>query len=211
MAKQKTQGDGGSGILVRTHGQYYFKNDNIKGVRSFTKDVRFPSMEIFRETVRKYIGTKINETTKLSEPQYRESSIINIRGLLKRRFMPILLARDFPDFARIRFVSVDEVVGSESDLPINIQSREQLKGMLLEKHIPIDPDDYVDIDELRSDIYDYFEAPENFLAQKSRKDRIRNDERAFMEMNGISDTLPPRKISVVEARKPAAGSVIDGL
>jgi|GEM_PF-6587014 hypothetical protein len=206
-----------SGILVRTHGQYYWKTNDQKGIKSFTRDVRFPSMEIFRETTRKYIGTKVNEETKLAEPQYLVNSIINIRGMLKRRFMPILLAREYTDFARIRFVSIDEVVpldGQKIDLPINIRSRKQLAEFLREKNIPIREDEYVDIDELRSDIYDYLSSPDTFLAQKSRKDRIRNDEREFMEMNAIHETLPPRKDRVEKARgagSPAAGSVVDEL
>lgn len=206
MAKQKASETGQGGILVRTHGQYYYKTDTQKGIRSFTKEVRFPSMEIFRETVRKYVGTKINPDTKLSEPQYAESSIINIRGLLKRRFMPILLAREFPDFARIRFVSIDEVVGSGTDLPINLRSREQLRELLAAKSIPINVDEYLDIDELRSDIFDYFESPDSFLAAKPHKDRIRSEERAFMAMNQVSDTLPPRKDTIEKPR-----SVVDEL
>jgi len=208
-------GTGSSGILVRTHGQYYWKTNDQKGIKNFVKEVRFPSMEIFRETTRKYIGTKVNDETKLAEPQYAVSSIINIRGMLKRRYMPILLAREYSYFARIRFVSIDSVEsldGQKLDLPINIRSREQLADFLREKSIPIRADEYVDIDELRSDIYDYLSSPDTFLAQKSRKDRIRNDEREFMEMNSISETLPPRKDRIEKPRVAgAAGSVVDEL
>ena len=212
--KNGVSGTGGTGILVRVHGQYYWKTNDQKGIKNFVKEVRFPSMEIFRETTRKYIGTKVNEETKLAEPQYLVNSIINIRGMLKRRYMPILLAREYSDFARIRFVSIDSVEsldGQKLDLPINIRSREQLASFLREKNIPIRADEYVDIDELRSDIYDYLSSPDTFLAQKSRKDRIRNDEREFMEMNSISETLPPRKDRIEKPRVAAAGSVVDEL
>jgi hypothetical protein len=167
-------------------------------------------MEIFRETTRKYTGSKINPETNLAEPQYLTRSIINIRGMLKRRYMPILLAREYLDFARIRFVSIDEVIqldGSKIDLPINIQSRKQLQEFVGEKKIPLDVNSYLDIDELRSDIYDYLESPDTFLAGKERKDRIRADEKTFMEMNSINETLPPRRDRI---EKPK-GSVVDEL
>ena len=221
MAKQTGSEKENKGILVKLHGQYYWKTNNQKGIKNFTKEVRFPSLEIFRETTRKYIGTKINEETKIAEPQYKVQSIINIRGMLKRRFMPILLAKEFTDFARIRFVSIDEVVplnGQRLNLPINIQSREQLKEYLLEKSIPINADEYIDIDELRSDIFDYQNSPDTFLIQKSRKDRIRNDEREFLEMNAIHENLPPRKDRIekpkagnIDPAGPVVGSVVDEL
>lgn len=202
----------GKGILVKVHGQYYFKTDTQKGVKSFTKEVRFPSLEIFRETTRKQIGTEINKETRLAEPVYETRSFINIRGLLKRRFMPVLLAKEFPDFARVRFVSVDEVVsldGAALSLPLSIQSRKQLAAFVEEKAIPLDVDTYLDIDELRNDISEYLESPESFLRSKSKKDRLRIEEREFMEMNGLSETLAPRKDRVIVAKEPSAPSIAD--
>lgn len=90
---------GRKGIEIRGHGELtHFKTNTQKGTRKFEQAVVFPSAEIFRETTQKYMGQKINEQTKLSEPVYDTRSFINVRGLLKRRFILTI-----PEESRHRF------------------------------------------------------------------------------------------------------------
>ena len=215
MAKGKEVVQGGaegklSGLLVRTHGQYYFKTDTAKGVKSFSREVKAPSLEFFKETVKKYIGSEIDPRTQLSVPKYKDQSFINIRGQLKKRLLPVLLAREYLDFARIRFVSIDEIIsldGQKLDLPISLRSREQLQELIEDEKMPLNSADYIDIDELRNDIYEYLESPDTFMSGKSLRDKRRAEEKIFREMNGLSDiTLAPRK---VEREKKVAVGIAD--
>jgi hypothetical protein len=179
------------GVRIHTHGQYYFKTETAKGVKPFVMTVRARSLEMFRETSQKYTGTDDG-----GRAMFRTNSYLNIRGQLKKRLLPILLRRDKPDFARVRFVTIDEIVsetGEELNLPVNLRSRPQLEKMIRDEQIPIDSSEYLEVDDLRTDILGYLEAPEEFLRNKPLKDRRRQEERDFAAMNGLSadETLPP--------------------
>lgn len=182
----------GPGLRIYCHGEFYYKTQNEKGVKPFEKIVMAPSLEVFRETSYKYTGQD-----EKGKHQYKETSFVNVRGQLKRRLLPILLARDFRDFARVRFVVIDEIVsldGSELDLPIQLRSRDQLVMMLERERIPIDAGDYIDIDELRSDILEYVTDPAMFLASKPRRDKRREQDRLFAAMNNIdAKSVRPEK------------------
>ena len=181
---------GPQGIKIFTHGQYYFKTETAKGVKPFTMTVRAKSLEMFRETSQKYTGTDDG-----GRAMFRTNSYLNIRGQLKKRLLPILLRRDKPDFARVRFVTIDEIVsetGEELNLPVNLRSRPQLEKMIKDEQIPIDSQEYLEVDDLRTDILCYLEAPEEFLRSKPLKDRRRQEEKDFALMNNLGDeTLPP--------------------
>jgi uncharacterized coiled-coil DUF342 family protein len=82
-----------------------------------------------------------------------------------------------------------------------------LADLIRDEKLPIDPEAYVDIDELRTDIREYEEDPESFLRNKSRKDIRRQEERAFREMNGITETLPPEKSE--KSAKPVKAGIQD--
>lgn len=91
-------------------------------------------------------------------------------------------------------------------------SRKQLAQFLADRDIAIRVDSYIDIDELRSDIFDYLENPEVFLKNKSKKDQRRQDEREFLEMNNLTGvSLPPRKDVIVTSGLSAQKSVVDEL
>ena len=177
---------GQAGIKIFTHGRYYYKTETAKGTKPFVQVVRAASLEMFRETSQKYTGTEEDPKTKLQVPKFRVNSYLNIRGQLKKRLLPILLSRLYPEFARVRYVVIDEVIsekGEKLDLPVNLRSKKQLATMVADEKIPIDVNEYLEIDDLRADILSYIQEPETFLRDKPLKDRRRQEERSFLEMN----------------------------
>jgi len=201
MEKVKEKIKGVKGIKIFVHGRYYYKTETAKGTKPYEMVVRAASLEMFRESSQKYLGTDDN-----GQPKFRTNSYLNIRGQLKKRLLPILLQRKFPDFARVRFVVIDEIVsetGEKLDLPINLRSRTQLTAMVNDENIPIDPAEYLEIDDLRTDILEYIQEPETFLKNKPSRDRRRQEERQFIEMNDLGDeTLPPIHDTIERPRMP---------
>jgi len=194
MAEKNPAGPRG-GLKIFTHGKFYYKTETAKGAKDFVQLVRVASLEIFRETAQKYLGTEEDPATHLQVAKFRTNSFLNVRGQLKKRYLPILLARKFPEFARVRYVVIDEIVsesGQALDLPIHLRSKAQLAELVRQKKMPIDPAEYVEVDELRHDILTYLENAEAFLKLKPQQDRRRQEERQFLELNDIQDeTLPP--------------------
>ena len=184
------------GIKIFVHGRYYYKTEASKGTKPFEWVVRAASLEMFRESSQKYLGTDDK-----GKPKFRTNTYVNIRGQLKKRLLPILLSRKFTDFARVRFVVIDEIVseiGEKLNLPIDLRSRKQLTAMIKDEKIPIVPEEYLEIDDLRFDILQYIQEPEAFLLQKPLKDKRRQEERSFIELNDLGDeTLSP----IVEQKK----------
>jgi hypothetical protein len=195
------------GIKIATHGRFYYKSETAKGTKPFVLVVRARSLEMFRESSQKYIGTDDN-----GRAQFRTNSYLNIRGQLKKRLLPILLSKTYPDFARVRFVTIDEITaedGSTLDLPVNLRSRTQLVEMVRDEKMPIDPAEYLEIDDLRTDILEYIQHPEIFLENKPIKDRRRQEERDFITMNDMGDeTLPPIREAKAAAAAAAAAAAV---
>ena len=193
MVKDTKIPAGQQGILIKCHGMYYYKTESAKGTKPFTFDVRAPSLEFFRESTTKYQGTDDNGRAKVAE-----RSFINIRGQLKKRLLPLLLQRKVTDYARVKYVVIDEIISETNqdlDLPITLRSKKQLAVLIEEGKYPISADDYLDIDELRTDILEYQQDPEAFNRDKNRRDKRRGEERSFIEMNNLDETLPPVKKS----------------
>ena len=202
MAKKDSPtGKGQVGIKIKVHGKYYYKTETAKGMKNYALDVRAASLEMFRETSQKYLGQDDK-----GKQLFKTTSYLNIRGQLKKRLLPILLGRQFPDFARVRYVVIDEIIAGEGEklnLPINLRSKNQLTELIKDEKMPIDPAEYLEIDDLRNDILQYIQEPENFLTQKPLRDKRRQEERSFLEMNGLSDeTLPPVRDGKKESVKP---------
>jgi len=206
----KTETAAPKGVKINTHGQYYFKTETAKGVKPFVMTVRAKSLEMFRETSQKYTGTDDG-----GRAMFRTNSYLNIRGQLKKRLLPILLRRDKPDFARVRFVTIDEIVsetGEELNLPVNLRSRAQLEKMIRDEQIPIDSSEYLEVDDLRTDILGYLEAPEEFLRNKPLKDRRRQEEREFRELNDLGEeTLPPIREEKPRIPRPTPAAHAQGV
>jgi hypothetical protein len=197
------------GVKLVCHGQYYYKDSINKGVKEFSQEVFSPSLEMFREHAKKYIGTDDKGNQK-----FEDRSFINVRGQLKRRLLPVLLKKKFPDFARVRFVVIDEIIsldGSELDLPITLRSKKQLAFQITKEGMPLSVDDYVDIDDLRSDMLEYVQDPEAFLRNKTKRDKRRNEEREFMRMNNLQEGELPKKREPSAASAASTAAGIDGL
>lgn len=170
-------------IVIRTHGKYYYKNENIKGEKSFSQEVKAPSLEFFNQTTNRYCGTDDD-----GKPKFRETSFLNVRGTLKKRILPLLLPSKYPDFVRVRNVTVDDIIsddGAHLDLPLNLQSRVQLVQYCRAKRIPIEAENYLNIDELRSDIVEYETDPMMFAATTERREKIREEEKKFLQLNNL--------------------------
>ena len=202
----KIAGSTQGGISISVHGKYYYKTETAKGTKDYSLVVRAASLEMFRESSRKYLGTD-----DAGKAKYRDHSYLNIRGQLKKRLLPILLGRKYNDFARVRYVTIDEVTsetGSRLDLPIDLRSKKQLEAMIREEKIPIAVEEYLEIDDLRADILSYIQEPEAFLKMQPVKARRRSEERSFLLLNDISDegSLPPVREKV---EKPSAGGILD--
>lgn len=110
---------------------------------------------------------------------------------MKKQLLPLLLAKTHPDFVRVAAVIIDSIEtdkGKELDgLPVQLQSRKQLKVHCADNKIPILADEYLSIDELRSDILAYTEDPKSFLRNKERKNSRRRADNEFMRLNGLLD------------------------
>lgn len=185
-------------ISIKCHGAYYYRTDNQKGIKEYAIEVFAPSLEYFHETSRKYTGTDDNGVK-----QFAERSYLNVRGRLKKQLLPILLQRKHADFARVRYVVIDEIIGEGlHDLPVQLQSKEQLRKVVSDERIPVNVDEYLEIDELRTDILEYREDASSWLRDKSRRDKRRMEEREFIRLNSLEPTtsVPPQK---------SIGSIID--
>jgi hypothetical protein len=191
------------GITIKCHGVFYYKTEREKGTKPFSMDVRAPSLDFFNETTQKYMGTDDNGNKK-----FATRSFINVRGQLKRRLLPILLGKKFTDFARVRYVVIDEVLSEDDtnlDLPVTLRSKPQLAALVKQLRAPIDAQDYLDIDELRTDILEFQQDADTFMKDKSRRDKKRSEERSFMDMNDLQDPLPPTP----KAKKETAQGIQD--
>jgi len=189
-------------ITIKTHGEYYFKNDREKGKKVFTQDIKAPSLEFFRQTSVRYTGT--DDEGKLT---FKENVFINVRGVIKKKLLPILLQRRLSDFARVRSVTIDEIVSDDKnevlDLPVTLQSKSQLAHLIKTKKMPLDVDSYMDIDELRSDILEYQEDADTFVRNAEKRNKRRSEELEFMRLNGLTDVPTSTIKGAPEKSKPA--------
>jgi len=187
------------GLNIKCRGQYYYRDERQKGIKQYEVEVKAPSLSFFEESTQRYAGVDQD-----NKPIYNERKYVNVRGILKKRLLPVILRNKFPDFARIRFVTIEEIVsldGERLDLPLTLRSRNQLHEMTVDKNIPIDVREYLEIDELRTDIMEYLEDSTSFLERKPSKDAKRSEEKAFLEMNQLDETLPPEKKKAKSPKK----------
>ena len=193
-------------IKIFCHGEFYYKTENTKGRKPFVQEIKAPNLEFFKQTAVRYTGT--DDEGKL---KFKETEFVNVRGIIKKRLLPMLLAPRFSDFVRVRTVTIDEIesaTGELLELPVTLQSRNQLIHLCQTKKIPVDATSYMDIDELRTDILEYQTDPEVFLRNMQHKSKKRLEEKEFMELNGLTVPTPtpavkPKSKSVPEiASKP---------
>lgn len=173
-------------ITIKCHGEYYFKSENLKGRKPFEQIIKAPNLEFFKQTAVRYTGTDDDGKMK-----FKETEFVNVRGIIKKKLLPLLLTPKYPDFIRVRSVTIDEIIspdGKSLELPVTLQSRNQLIDLCKTKKIPVDAASYLDIDELRSDILEYQTDPDIFLRNMEFKNKKRSEEREFMALN---DLIPP--------------------
>lgn len=185
-------------LTIRTHGEYYFKNDQVKGKRSFEQIVKAPNLEIFEQVSYQSKGT--DDQGKII---IEENVFLNIRGMLKRKILPLLLKNKLESFSSVRSVTIDEIISDVPlpELPIQFQSKEQLAKLCREKSYPIDVKTYDNIDDLRTDILEYQADPEMFSITQAKKKQRRMNERIFLEMNGLETQIQSEISTPVLASK----------
>jgi hypothetical protein len=193
-------------IAISCHGEFYFKADNIKGRKPFSQVIKAPNMDFFKQTAIRYTGT--DDEGKL---KFKETEFINVRGIIKKRLLPMLLPKKYPDFVRVRSVTIDEIQtpdGQSLELPVTLQSRNQLIELCRAKKIPVEAASYLNIDELRTDVLEYQADPEVFLQNMERKSKKRAEEKEFMALNDMIPETPaaetPKKIT-----KPQPKGIVD--
>lgn len=186
-------------IRIKCHGEFYAKEGQLKLTKQFTETVRAPSLKFFEQTFEKLTGT--DDSGALT---FKSSTAINIRGQLKKKLLPMILAKKYPGvYVRVRGVVVDSVESEEGehlDLPLNLMSVELLAQRIKVRNIPIDPYSYLSVDELRTDVMEYEQDPVNFQRTFKRKQERRAQEREFGELNDLIPAATP-----VVGKKAAKG------
>ena len=201
MAKQKaltvatTKVPAGfKGFEFRCKGRFITKPDpdtKSRSVITFVESVLVPAdaLSIFDETATRYEGTNEN-----GEQRVKTTSFKNYLGKLKKKMLPMKLGARDVTFAAIREFHVEEVVGHggadvvDLGLPLKLMSMAQLKQYCQFHSISkadIDPSAYIDVEELREDLWNYNEDKEAFRARASAVRGTRAAERAFLELNTV--------------------------
>jgi hypothetical protein len=192
-------------ITIKCHGEYYYKNQASKGVKPFKSlDVRVPSMESFRETNERYMGTDDD-----GKAIFKTNTFLNVRGMLKKVLLPAIMKRrpGFEELVRVRGVVIEEVLGDTpqevSELPVTLMSSHQIASLILAKKMPIDSTEYVDIDVLRKDVMEYQDNPEAFIRNKARREKTRKLDKEFMELNNLLEEPVAPIAPIAKKNKPS--------
>lgn len=193
-------------IEIRCHGQFYAREGQLKLLRDFEEIVKAPSLKFFEQTNTRYMGTDDN-----GKLQFKDTTFINVRGVLKKKLLPLILSKKYMgQFVRVRGVVIDEIIGGGTELEINLMSFPQLTQLIKQRNMPLDAASYVNVDELRTDVTEYMDDPDTFQRNYARKSAKRSEEREFMELNNLMPStptpLPIPTAQVVKAKK-GIGSV----
>lgn len=170
-------------ITIQVTGEFYSVVGNLKTMKQFSEVVKAPSLEFFREESRRYMGTDDKGNLK-----YELRSFLNVRGKMKKELLPQLLKRKHTDFVRVRKCSIEKIEGDVGlELPITLMSREQIGELVKSKKMPMDVNEYMSIDDLRTDVMMYLEDAEIFLqTYKAKRDKLKMD-KEYLELNGLVD------------------------
>ena len=179
--------------VFRTKGRFITSKDSDgkRSVKVFEANIAVPkaNITIFDDVTERVCGQDENGKAIIKRTEFT-----NYLGILRRKLIPAKLKATNPDFQAVRDMRVIEVVGvngAEVDdltLPISMLSVEQLKRFCNFHSISkedIDPAKYLDIDELREDVFNFREDPESFRRQAENKRGRRANEAAFKEFNDI--------------------------
>lgn len=183
-----------NGFEFRCKGRFITKPDMDTGKRSvvtFVESVLVPAnaLSVFDETATRYEGTNEDGTQKIKNTSFR-----NYLGKLKKKMLPMKLSARDGTFAAVREFHVEEVIGHggadvvDLGLPLKLMSIAQLKQYCQFHSISkgdIDPSSYIDVEELREDLWNYNEDKVAFLARAGKMRENRSAERAFLELNSV--------------------------
>jgi hypothetical protein len=177
-------------IQIKCHGEFYSRDGQLKLTIPFVEIVKAPSLKFFEQTNTRYTGTDDN-----GQLQFKDTTFLNVRGVLKKKLLPLILQNKHQGrFVRVRKVMIDEVTAASADetkdLPINLMSISQLSHLIKQRNIPLDPNSYVTVDELRTDITEYQDDPDVFQRNYAHKSAKRRSEREFMELNNLLPSTP---------------------
>lgn len=202
-----------TGYIFKCRGQYLTQKDEKGKKRNlgFSANVAVPSanVSIFEESSNRYSGTDEN-----GNQQFKSTSFMNYRGVLKKKLLPLKLAKQYPDFLAIKTLEVEEVVGvggadvNDLDLPITLLSLSQIKAYCQFHAISkadIDPQSYLSLADLRTDVYDYMDSRDAFRARKEKSQLRRANELAFRLANDIdADAILAREPQIREPKGKVA-------
>jgi hypothetical protein len=190
-------------------------------VVTFVEGVLVPSnaLSVFDEVATRYEGTGEDGTAKTKTTSFR-----NYLGRLKKKMLPMKLSVRDVMFAAVREFYVEEVVGYggadvvDLGLPIKLMSIAQLKQYCQFHSISkadIDPSSYLDVEDLREDIWNYNEDRVAFQARIEKMREKRMAEKAFMDLNsvieGINTSASAGASTSAGRSAPASGAEIDVL
>lgn len=195
------------GFEFRCKGRFITKPDMESGKRSvvtFVESVLVPSnaLSIFDETAVRHEGTNEDGTAKTKTTSYR-----NYLGKLKKKMLPMKLSARDGNFAAVREFHVVEVVGHggadvvDLGLPLKLMSLAQLKQYCQFHSISkgdIDPSSYIEVEELREDLWNYQEDKIAFLARSSATKKTREAERAFLDLNSVIESVNKVETATVQ-------------
>jgi hypothetical protein len=192
-------------LAIKCHGQFYARDGQLKVMKNFEEVVKAPSLGFFKQTSTKYTGT--DDDGKL---QFRETEFINVRGILKKKLLPLILSKKNPgNFVRVRTVTIDEIKAADGEaleLPVSLMSFSQIGALIKQRRFPIDTESYLDIDELRTDYLEYEQDPESFKRNQARRAKKRQEEREFMELNQL---MPLNDLVVSSVSEPNVAPIAD--
>ena len=201
MAKQKVLAvsatkvpAGFNGFEFKCKGRFITKPDMDTGKRSvvtFAESVLVPAnaLSIFDEVATRHEGTNEDGTAKTKTTEFR-----NYLGKLKKKMLPMKLSARDGNFAAVREFHVEEVIGHggadvvDLGLPLKLMSLAQLKQYCQFHSISkgdIDPSSYLEVEELREDLWNYQEDKVAYLARASSTKKTREAERAFLDLNSV--------------------------
>ena len=100
------------------------------------------------------------------------------QSFVRHHLMPKLLFQADPLFQGIRICIVESLTTMEGKpvpgLPLSLQSREQLTELIEVRDIPINPDMYPDVVQLRKRIQFALDKPEKFREEEKKNKRVYN-------------------------------------
>lgn len=141
-----------------------------------------PSLDVFNDSYKR--TTAYDDDGK---PVHKEVVFKNFLGKLRKEFLPKLMASKFEDFHRIHqliILSIESRNGAEEeDLPVQYYGYDKLSAYIKMMSIPIKPEEYPTIQDLRGAVLAYKENPEMFFKSREEVMGRLKIEKSIRDMN----------------------------